>query len=65
MRATGGSKPVTLYRAVTEARLRIDYLCKICQLLVLESDPEHRRELEELIAQVTKHNTDPESDHAR
>ena len=60
MRAAG-SKPATFFVVIKEARMRIDYLLKICQLLVLEAEPARRRELQRLVDQATAHGVDPES----
>jgi len=56
-------KPVSLGSAIRDAHQRIDYLCKICQLLVLAAAPDERRHYEDLLRAATRHGVDPESDN--
>jgi len=54
-------KPYSFFSAINDAHARIDYLLKICRQLVLEADPERRRELTKLVDLATKHRVDKES----
>ena len=58
------SKGYSFFTAVNDAHARIDYLTKICEQLVLAAEPERRRELSRLLAQVAEHGVDEESRHA-
>jgi len=56
-----GTKPESFTRVIADAHMRIDYLLKICEALVMEAEPERRRELERLVGHATRHGVDPES----
>ena len=53
-----GSKPVSFSTAIKDAHMRIDYLTRICRELVLESEPDRRRHLEDLLQVATRHGMD-------
>jgi len=60
---TEGTKPMSLWSALEHAHLRIDYLTKICRQLVLESEPDKRRHLQDLLHVAIRHGmTDEASD---
>ena len=60
--ATTGTKPESFFVVITSLNMRVQYLQKICRLLITQAEPERRRELERIVDDAMKHGMDFSAD---